>query len=48
MPSRKEIAQFFFDPVLPVAKQYEGLRSYFVEECSARKIALRLLSLIHI
>jgi len=42
MPSRKEIAQFFFDPVLPVAKQYEGLRAYFVEECSARKIALRL------
>jgi len=42
MPSRKQIAKFFFDPVLPAAKQYEGLRAYFVEECSARKIALRL------
>lgn len=42
MSSRKEIAKFFLHPMLPAAKQYEGLRAYFVEECSARKIALRL------
>ncbi len=42
MPSRREIAKFFLHPILPVAKQYEGLRAYFIEECSAKKITLRL------
>ena len=42
MSSRKEIAEFFLHPVLPAAKQYEGLRAYFAEECSAKEAALRL------
>lgn len=42
MPSRKEIAKFFLHPVLLAVRQYEALRAYFVEECSPKKIALRL------
>ncbi|GAI46756.1 unnamed protein product, partial [marine sediment metagenome] len=34
MPSRKEIAKFFLHPILPAAKQYEGLRAYIRPEMS--------------